>query len=377
MKTIRTISGRRMRRVRRVVIGLAGVAGLASAACGGGSDVVAHEGTIGTALGDGQGYTLVTTNDHSHEIAQIAVSDDYLFFSIEWHGLYRMPKYGGAIEPVDADTNATFTGIASNGSDVFWRRSTFGPNDEPHVKIERRAAAGGAVTVMAEQASSLQTSFNPGMLSDTTNIYVQQPDLISVLPFDGGAASEIPVAPHPAGAPWYGSWVPDYPSFYLSGCTASDSCALSRIDLSTGASENLLALDAGVYSDIVGAVDASSVFMIKNRHIISLSKADLTLTDVFTPQPDEYVFWFLLVDASNVYFITYGTPAGWQLRSVPKSGGPSGGTAQLLGGGEQLARGVWGVAQDRQFVFVLAAPPDIALETGNAILAFPKVPAAP
>src|SRR6478672_6425964 len=46
------------------------------------------------------------------QIDAMALSDNYLFMAVNWHGVYRMPKFGGPIEELDSDEGATFDSVA-------------------------------------------------------------------------------------------------------------------------------------------------------------------------------------------------------------------------------------------------------------------------
>ncbi len=96
----------------------------------------------------GAGAPLVRTIGPDHLIANMALSDDYLFVTTQWDGIYRLPKYGGAVEAVATDPKAQFNALAANARDVFWVEVRFGPKDELHQKLLRRTAAGGPISTM-------------------------------------------------------------------------------------------------------------------------------------------------------------------------------------------------------------------------------------
>ena len=343
-------------------------------ACGSAEPIIGFDGELEAPPGPGQGYSLVRRTDGNHQTTHIAVSDDYVFFTSDWQGLYRVPKYGGAIEAVEADSHALVQGVATNGSDVFWTHATFGANDAPHIKLKRRSATGGPITVIKEGVFGTGgANYTSNLLADATNVYALDSTFIWALPLDGGQATQIAFSEDPLSPVHSGpDWVPDYPAIYVSTCFSATTCSLVKTDLPSGNSQNLLPLQGGLVGDSVEAVDESHIYLVKNQRVSSVSKSDLSTTDLFTPEPGQTVYWFLLVDATNVYFVSYGgTQAGWQLRAVPKAGGP----AQVVGWGSQLDHGIWEIAQDDQFLFVLAGPTTNTFgPIGNEILAFPKSP---
>ena len=128
----------------------AAVLALPLGACGGSSapSKTRFDTELRVPFNPGAGAPLVRTIGPDHLIANMALSDDYLFVTAQWDGIYRLPKYGGAVEAVATDPNAQFNALAANARDVFWVEVRFGPKDELHQKLLRRTAAGGPISTM-------------------------------------------------------------------------------------------------------------------------------------------------------------------------------------------------------------------------------------
>src|SRR5437870_1495228 len=63
--------------------------------------------------------------EHRFWFDEMAVSGNFLYFNIPWHGVFRMPKYGGDVSPIEeANGNEDFRGIAVNDTDVFWAKES-------------------------------------------------------------------------------------------------------------------------------------------------------------------------------------------------------------------------------------------------------------
>jgi hypothetical protein len=347
---------------------------VALAACDHDEPGFALDGSLNAPLAPGQGYSLARTHAETYEIKHFAVSDDYLFFSSDWHGLIRMPKYGGSWDWVDEDSQAVVSAVTTNASEAFWVRSTFGPGDVPHTKVERRSATGGVTRIVNDgSVDTADSEATHGLLVDAGHVYALDVDraLIWAFPLEGGDPTQISFASLPPPAPnipVFPNWVPDYPAMYFSDCLTSSPCALWKADTTDGSFANLMPLAGGPGGDAVQAVDEAFVYLIKGQHVVRMSKADLTISDVYVPDTGQAISWPLLVDDTNVYFTAYG-PTMVQLLAAPKTGGP----AQPLGWGGDLDHGIWEMTQDAAFVYVLAGP---ATDGGNEILMFPKTPAA-
>jgi hypothetical protein len=336
---------------------------------------IALDSSLQAPLAPGQGYSLIRTHDQRYEIAHLAVSDDYLFFSIDWYGLLRLPKYGGKADWVDEDSGAEVNGLTASGAEVFWLRSKYGPGDVPHNTAERRAAAGGSTGIVKDGGFGLVSSnMTPNLAVDAGHLYSLDETVVWVFPLAGGDPIQVPftgIAPPDPNEPLFPNWVPDYPAIYFSACVTSTACALWKADLTDGSLANLIPLQAGAGGDSVQAVDEAFVYLVKGGNIVRMSKADLTLSDVYVPEAGLGIASALLMDESNFYFASYSPTV--QLLKVPKTGGQ----AQPIGWGPQLEPGVWELAQDAAFVYVLAGPTidGSGNVSGNEILMFPKTPA--
>src|SRR5438552_13090003 len=92
--------------------------------------------------------------EYALQFDKIAVSGNFLYFNIPWFGVYRMPKYGGDVYPIEeAHGVENFPGVATNETDVYWTRaSAFGSAgpDFPHTRLRGQALGGGSIRTVAE-----------------------------------------------------------------------------------------------------------------------------------------------------------------------------------------------------------------------------------
>jgi hypothetical protein len=338
--------------------------GLLLAACGEDTTPV---GTLDATLIDptsaGEAYSLVrATGDY--EIQDMAISDDYVFFGTLFQGIYRSSKYGGELDAFEPDgDNAA---LAASRDRLFWTH----PRSDISLQLRTRAAAGGATSVLIDQHwPNGFAGHSHFMLADAQHVYLAAVDSVVAIPVDGGEAISVPLTesnPAERDARSY-SWVPDAPALYASNCGFSDQpCPLMQGDLLTGTTRPVAELHPG---QAVVAVDETSLYLQDQHRIWRTSKTDFSSTSIFESSSPTDSVQELQVDDTDVYFITVGQ-AGWQLRAVPKSGGPS----RVIGSGAQLSRGVWRMLQDEQFIFILAGA-DRAVDGSlfsNELLVFPK-----
>jgi hypothetical protein len=322
----------------------------------------------------GQAFSLARVTDPTRDqIVDLAVSDDYVFFAASWDGVYRIPKYGGTLSAVEVEADANVIALAANHDRVFWSHNTFGQNDRVSQSIRTRAAAGGPIGQLPQGAVlGGSTNFTHVMRADDEHVYMiaestagASLDSVVQLSISGGEPLVVPVLDDPS-QQLFPSWVPDYPFLYLTRCASgTPSCTNVRRSLLDG-SEEKLAEETGA----VVAVDEDFVYLRGEEKLQRLSKADKTLTTV--AEIGNLPNGFVEADATHLYFLSFGSDTGAQLLSVPKAGG----TPTLVSADPRLNRGVWRMAQDEQYLFVLVGPTFNAQqgEVGTEILAFPKVP---
>jgi hypothetical protein len=373
----------------------AAVLALPLGACGGSSapSKTRFDTALQVPFDPGAGAPLVRTIGPDHLILNMALSDDYLFLTTQWDGIYRLPKYGGAVEPVATNPSAQFNALAANARDVFWVEVRFGPNDEPHQKLQRRAAAGGPISTMRSDDFAgviavddtyivLSGGRGPGgrdaiSLADGTTVPV--PVDLEWLAIEGGDTYETSF------------WL-DGNALYSVGCDAiipDAFCGLVRNDIATGVVERgpaLPRLSPGgpVAAKLVGA-DETHIYLYDGPRIWRLRKTDFASEDVYTP-PAGVSAYQPLVGDNALYFVralyppptttsTERTDAAVtlprpevQLVALSKDGA----SMRVISRHPALADYINQMAQDRQFLYLLLGATGGRLENGNQILIVAK-----
>ena len=149
---------------------------LITAACGQSSPVDRIDSSLKTPLKPGEAYSLARVTDDKYWISSIAVSDNYLFLATSWQGVYRMPKYGGALTAVEEDDKAVGR-VAANRDTVFWNRTTFGSGDAPHTQVRQQPAAGGATSTLQEgDFGPFGTNLYPTLVATGDALYMMRSD---------------------------------------------------------------------------------------------------------------------------------------------------------------------------------------------------------
>jgi hypothetical protein len=340
--------------------------------------IVGYNVTLRPPVEPGKPYTLISGLDPEHEIDDLGVSGDYVFFATSGQGVYRLPKYGGQLQAVELDRKAHTVGIAGNATEVFWLHDGYEEGDKSVLELRRREATGGEVTTLPiDGYRPVNANFTPTMLADAGHVYLLAKDSIRAVSLDGTDRNVIMPFPPSQGVA-VPDWLASYPEIYASTCglgvpTPGWDCQILRFNVDSGQSLPLTGpLPLAKPYDSVEAADESSLFAVKGRNLVRIAKADMTVSELYAPGPGESVSsFYMLADATDVYFMTYNG-SDERLRSVPKAGG----AVRDVGWGPELSYGVWDLAQDNQFIFVLTAVKDPWVE-GNAILAYPKLGTAP
>ena len=110
-----------------------------------------------------------TIDERWPQIDAMAMSDNYLFLGVNWHGLYKMPKFGGPIETIDADETAVFDRLATNGSDIVWQKVTFDSSDYPFFQFKRQSVDGGPTQVVFTTRDQTWWKANRGFFVSVTS----------------------------------------------------------------------------------------------------------------------------------------------------------------------------------------------------------------
>jgi len=286
-----------------------------------------------------------------HNLDQMAVAGNFLYFNVPWSGVYRMPKYGGEIHPIEqADGVEDFRGIATNDTDLYWARlSDFGSAgpDFPHSRLRRQPLGGGATQTVTEGDIAFDGSvFHAAADAFYAAVYYPLKDYADLtrFPVDGGTSTVLRRLgfPDPNSAPVPTSgFVFDDLFAYFSSCDPNwTACVLTRFDLRTGARDTLPT--SGGPQQVV-AVDATDLYLVSTHQILRRSKdgaGDTTVLATFAenmgPVP------ITVVDDEEVFLIANRG----SLVAVPKAGGPP---RTLTTGLERTNT----LTQDEQNIFVM------------------------
>lgn len=331
----------------------------------------------------GAGAPLVRTIGADHLILNMALSDDYLFLTTQWDGIYRLPKYGGAVDAVANDPNVLFNALTGNAREVFWIEVHFGPGDEVHQGLRRRAAAGGPIATMRSD------DFDGVLGLDDARIVVSgHASSYEAVSLADGSRAHVNFDPAGVEGGAFGTsfWL-DGDALYAVGCTALDFCGLARADFTTGLAERGPALPNPVSPgplpiELVGA-DETHIYLY-DGHIWRLRKSDYASEDVYTPPAGVSTF-LPVVDDDAVYFVRFlyppmtppvstertdaaVPPPERQLVALSKDGA----SLRVISRHPALADYVTQMAQDRHFLYLLFGPTGGRLENGNQILIVAK-----
>ena len=312
-------------------------------------------------LGSPDGVPVVRSLDSSHDIELFALGDEYLFFSSNWNGVFRVPKFGGAVEAVEEDHAAITGALAANARDVFWERVRFDGNGFPLRKLLRRSTDLGPASTLRNDDFDALLPEQRLMEVDDAHLVIRHlqdgvPEAISLA---DGTTVRIPAEPIDVTDifPRAGSFVLDGNTLFAAACSG-DTCALARGDVTTGAAAigpSLSGLSIGLDDPVLAAADDAYLYLIDWYHVWRLRKSDWASEEVYRAPSGAYVGRPFVVDDRAVYFVTTAK-GGEQLELVAVA--KTGGTLRVLSTRPHLAQGICQVAQDAQYLFVLAPTDD-------------------
>jgi hypothetical protein len=256
------------------------------------------------------------------EIRDLAVTDDHLYFATWWEGVYRLPKYGGELEVVEAGSNNLFEPLTTSRNEVFWVRTRFDKDDYPAIAIKRRADSGGPTSVLFSGDWGVTDS--PQFQANARGLYMiagragaPTYDLFHV-PF--ATPSITPVLTLPVMWP---SWRVDDEQLAFTECGAQG-CSIVSLGLNDGQRRVLATLaDAEERFDnptIIGA-DAAALYLRTTLGLWRVDKQAGTVVRLFTGDSLGRFAARAVVDETRIYY-TDRTTAGPALFALAKAGGP-------------------------------------------------------
>jgi hypothetical protein len=319
----------------------------------------------------GDPYSLLRVanyNDNTpqDQINAIGLTSDYLFAAVNWAGVYRFPKYGGAVATVQEGGSSPYGFLATNSKTVFWDDASFDRNDSPGGQIMRRSAAGGAATAIAPIKTGMAN-----ITADEENFYyVTAPPIengsqsfeIYRQSLAGGAVAKIftltegEPAVHPFGSPFSPSFIVD------GGDTFVVTDSYTEVDVvpagSTSA-KKLFDLPSGDLPTL-GGVDANWLYLSGGHSLYRAPRAGGTINTLYTLSDTNSFVRLVATDDKNLYFIQ-NDASGSAIYAIPTSGG----TPARIGRSNLAYLSVATVAQDERNLYIVGQ---------GEILMLPKTP---
>lgn len=304
-------------------------------------------------LEPGQAGTLLELADPGRSISEVALSSNYLYFAVDWAGVYRMPKYGGDVVPLQQDRNAIFRHVSTHGDRVFWDYITF-PNDTPetslYTRVNSQPVEGGPTTTIAEGYFGISLGFadSGGYLVWSSYPAGASAASLERLPVAGGARETLVDFVSYMDVPY---WRADDEGVYFTthpaGGNPVGDCAVEW--LLPGSAPETLAPCPTPDSDVVGL--GPDVVYVHSPHALwQVSRRDRSVSAIQAFPADTYVSAATFDDA-NVYAIVYSDATSWSWTRFPKAGGTPTAFADAslcpnLGGS-------WALATDIEYVYLV------------------------
>jgi hypothetical protein len=264
------------------------------------------------------------------QINGIALSEDYVNFTVEYYGVYRVPKYGGETAAIRAEVGGWFGNVVATRNTVVWTEQA--PDRAGAFKMMRKTGDEAPVTLAELSLSGSDYISRAQISGDVVYMHVMSSVMRGIfsVPLAGGEVKFVAdVQGALADAP---SWrVADgyiyYGLFY--GADASSNCLLSRVNVAGGTPE-VLSQQCDGPADVleIGPVDESNVYLVGMREIWVVPKQGgaparshaVTGSLIFGSAPGDAI----QVDARKLYTVIFDQQppyAGDSVAWMPKSGG--------------------------------------------------------
>ncbi|HEY0712461.1 MAG TPA: hypothetical protein VGF45_07295 [Polyangia bacterium] len=283
--------------------------------------------------------------DEKLEVTDIGLTSEHLYFSVEWQGVYRMPKHGGAVEVVDAGAKNSFRHLSIVRDDVFWPRTRFGERDRASVEVKHRPTASGP-NVLAFSGEWSMHSNHGHFQADASGIFFVGSSSGSVflglwqVATTGGPPTSLLSFEEPWRVP---GWKRDAGRIFFATplLTVSRSTAVSVLVDGQTEPRLLATLPAG--SARLHDTDAGFLYLSDSKTVWRVGKDDGVVAEVVTGE----VVRSLLVDDARIYLAASLETGGW-LNSIDKSDG----LRRRVGSGSAF-RGLRQLVQDDHHIYSL------------------------
>ena len=308
----------------------------------------------------GEAGTLLELGDPRQSIRAIALSSNYVYFAVDWAGVYRMPKYGGDIAALQEDRNALFRHLATDADRVYWDHITFPSDDDPanslHTQVRSQSLAGGASTTIAEGNFGIYDG--EGIEASGGRLYwMSYPAGSTAASLERVSATGGPRDTMIAFGDYNSApdWVVDDAGIYFTTLPAGqgrvDDCAVEELS-APGQGPATLAPCPTPDSAAAGS-DADVVYVQSGQAVWQVSKRsrNTPVTAIQTLPDGSNFSGPAAFDESNVYVKVYSDSSAWTWVTFPKAGGAM--TALADASLCPNIGGSWATAADGQYLYVV------------------------
>jgi hypothetical protein len=296
-----------------------------------------------------------------HSMGALALSQDYVNFTVSTGGVYRIPKYGGEATAIEEDAGSYYRYIGARADTVAWVRAPYDAQGRSLPPLLKAQTIGQDPMTLLDLAADTPAPvpFIPALqITDTDVFFDDGSPTINQIARAGGAATTFAL-PDPAGQP---DWRADESFVYFLAGGSPAGCTLSRLPLGGGAAQALAACPAGRATSWLVAIDATDVYLGAASGLWRVPKEGGTPTSIYTPPGTDFILPGLAaVDDHTLYFVRRN-PTSRLLTSIAKAGG--------------AASTIWdGVRSGLDDAFQLAQDgPSLYTLNPWGILVFPKTP---
>ena len=314
-------------------------------------------------IGQGQVHTLLEANENVSQIVTMALTDNYLYFAASWDGVYRLPKYGGPVEVVEAGAKHDGRVLMATKDSVIWVKTHDDGSDHPITEIKRRSENGGPTSVLfAGDWGIATTNLAPALQGDATGVYMMAFPIgifmphLHHFPAAGGPPRKILTVPE-----FWLTWLRDDGRIYLASKTElPHETAIEVLD--DGAAEPRTLAVLGEQT-LLRSMDRDFLYGVTLDGIVRVAKKDGVASEVLKLEGGRHLADVLISDEEKLYFTTVSRDEPADLRSFSKRDG----TITVLASGRTF-EGPWQIAQDSRLIYLLH-------DRGRKIAVVAKTPA--
>lgn len=298
-------------------------------------------------------------NSGRHGFGDIAVAGGYLYFTVQWEGVYRSPLAGGPLEVADTGDKRHFRHLAAYRNDVYWTstrsderhypilrvRHLASPTDKPRTLLDNQQLGTYDSNVARHfQASAAGVSFIAGPNGAGARF-----NILRISPGDRAVKPLLPIRGDLLEAP---TWVIDGSHLYFAASRFflidPPDAFVRRVVVEGGTPEEFATRPNMELAP--HAVDDTHVYLASSRAIYTLSKSTGTVAKL-AETPHFIQVPFLAVDDRNVYYVESPVDGAVKIYAAPKQGGAPTVIGEITEPGRQQ---ITGFAQDATDLYLIA-----------------------